>query len=294
MTARRFIPSVDQFYETIEEMLAGPIRMSWCFDYQKCFFGEDSMFWDSDHVNVAGAEYLTLNVWKDYLERSLARLPDGEAREKQEKAISALRLKIAGLERQRRFVREAKKVREMVRSGKADDAVRLAETAFGNGNHEKDILMVLLAGVADSKDGALRRQLTEAVKTSPSPEKLEFSGGRVVALGLTGDFWTTDGNPAYLTVAAPEDRPDRHEFWLSCGADGDVLPLTATIDDGSRQVRHVFREPARVRISLPEVPSGASRLFVVKADKTWVPPSGKDTRRLGVRIVPVEADGDPL
>ena len=230
------------------------------------------MFWDCDHVNVTGAEYLTLSVWKDYLERSRAGMADGKTREKRREAIAGLRLKIAALERRRILAGEAKKVREMYRSGKKADAVRLAEAAFRRGNHEYDILTLLLADLADGGDAALRRDLAEAVKTSLIPEKLEFSGGRVIALGLTGDFWTTDGNPAYLTVAAPEDRPDRHEIWLSCDADGDVLPLTATIDDGSRQVRHVFREPARVRISLPEVPSGASRIFVVKADKTWVPP----------------------
>lgn len=289
--ARRFVPSVDDFYETIDKMCR-PYENVMVLDYQKRFFDDDGLFWDSDHVNVIGAEYLSLNVWKDYLERSLAGMPDGETREKQQAAITALRLRIAGFERQRRFVREAGEVREMYGSGKRDDAERLAEAFFGGGNREKDILAVLLAGIAENGNAALRPSLAEAVKASPVLDKIEFADGRIVAVGLTGDFWTADGKPAYLVVAAPDGRPGRHQLWLSCGAPVGALPLTAIIDDGTRQVRHTFREAARIKVALPEVPSGTRRLFVVKTDKSWVPSGGEDMRRLGVRVVPVEAEGE--
>ncbi|WP_373497793.1 hypothetical protein [Desulfococcus sp.] len=290
--ARRFIPSVEGYYETVGGMLA-PYDNIVTLDYQASFFGEDGMFWDSDHLNAAGAEYLTLSLWADTLERSLAALPDEAARGRRRGDIAALRFTISELDQRRRYGREAMQIGEMYRAGRKEAAMALAQAAFERGNHDGDILSMMLASAAESGNGTLGTALADAVKTSPIPDKVAFAGGRIVALGLTVDLWTTDGNPAYLAVAAPEDRPDRHEFWLSCDASGDALPITATIDGGGRQVRHTFREPSRVRITLPEVPSGVSRLFVVRADKTWVPPGGKDTRRLGVRIVPVEAGGGP-
>jgi hypothetical protein len=180
----------------------------------------------------------------------------------------------------------------MYRSGRPAAARRMAEAAFHAGNHDREVLALLLAAVAERGDADLRRALAEAIRTSPMPEKLEFAGGRITALGLTDDYWTTDGRPAYLAVAAPGGRPGKHAVWLSCDAPADVLPLTATIDDGARTVRHTFRTPDRVRILLPEVPPGTRRLVVVKADKTWTPDGGRDTRRLGIRIEPAAADGN--
>jgi len=290
--ACRFIPSVDQFYEAIDR-ICRPYPNVWVLDYQKRFFGDDGLFWDSDHVNAVGAEYLSLSVWRDYLERIEAGMPAGRDREKQRAAVAALRLKIAGLERRRRQVMEAKAIRNMYRNGDRVKAMHRAEAAFENGNHEADILTLLLEAIAESgSGGVIRPALAEALKAAPMRDKIEFSGGRIVALGLTGDFWTVDGKPAYLAVTAPKGRSGRNQIWLSCDATGDALPLTATIDDGTREVRHTFREAARIRITLPDLSSGTRRLFVVKTDKTWVPEGGKDTRRLGVRIVPVEAEGD--
>lgn len=289
--ARRFIPSVDHFYETIDEMCRPYVNVM-VVDYQKRFFGDDALFWDSDHVNAVGAEYLSLSVWRDYLERIEAVMPDGRDREVQRAAVVALRLKIAGLDRRRRQDREAKVIREMYRSGNKVKAIHRAEAAFDSGNHEMDILTLLLAAIAENGHGVIRPALAEALKATPMHDKIEFSGGRIVALGLTSDFWTVDGKPAYLAVTAPKGRSGRDQIWLSCYATGDALPLTATIYDGNREVRHTFREATRIKITLPEVSSGTCRLFVVRTDKTWVPEGGKDTRRLGVRIVPVEAEGD--
>lgn len=285
--ARRHFPDVAGLYQAVDGMIA-PYDNILSLDYQQCFFGEDGMFWDSDHLNAAGAEYLTLRLRADLLEHSLAGLPDEAARAGLHEDIAAIRQRIAALDRRRAFAREARRIGERHRAGDRE-AAALAEAAFGRGNHDGEVLLVMLAAAAETGDGLLDPALAEAVKASPAPDKIAFPGGRIAALGLTADFWTLDGRTAYLTVAAPADRPERPALWLSCFAPDDALPLTARIDGGGRRLTHIFRKPSRVRVDLPEVPRGASRLYVVRTDKTWTPPGGKDNRRLGVRIAPVEA-----
>mgnify|MGYP002277391570 CR=1 FL=1 len=285
--ARRFIPGVDAFYAAVDAMLA-PYGNVVVFDYQDRFFGQDDLFWDSDHVNVAGAEYLTLTLWRDCLAHPAVPLLDDD----RARAAAAVSRRLAAIEDRRRHAREAGKILDMHRAGRKAAALQMAEAAFREGNHDGDLLVLLLGAVAEKGDASLRGALAEALRTSPIPEKREFDGGWLTALGITGDNWTTDGRPVYLAVSPPEGRPGRHALWLSCNAPAEVLPLTATIDVGIRTVRHTFRAPDRVRIPLPEVPPGAPRLIVVKSDKTWVPEGGMDTRRLGVRIEPAEPDGD--
>ena len=286
--ARRHFPDVADLYNAVDSMIA-PYDNLLSLDYQKCFFGEDSMFWDSDHLNAAGAEYLTLHLRADLLEHSLAGLPDEAARAGLQEDIAAIRQRIAALDRKRAFAREARRIGERHRAGDRE-AAALAEAAFGRGNHDGEILLVMLTAAAETRDGLLDPALAEAVVESPMPDRIAFPGGRIVAVGLTADFWTTDGRTTYLAVSAPSDRPERPMLWLACDAAGDALPLTAVIDGGGWRFSHTFLEPSRVRVDLPEVPPGASWLYVVQTDKTWTPPGGRDNRRLGVHILPVEPE----
>jgi hypothetical protein len=59
-----------------------------------------------------------------------------------------------------------------------------------------------------------------------------------------------------------------------------------TISDGiDEDFEHTFLEPNELRVPLPEVPAGESRVFQVRTDKTWCRPDLDDPRTLGVRIM---------
>ena len=130
--ARRFIPSVERYYETVDGMLE-PYDNIVTLDYQTSFFGEDGMFWDSDHLNAAGAEYLTLSLWADTLERSLAVLPDEAAGSRRRGDIAALRFTISELDQRRRYGREARQIGEMYRAGRKERRHGACPSGFRKG-----------------------------------------------------------------------------------------------------------------------------------------------------------------
>ena len=148
--------------------------------------------------------------------------------------------------------------------------------------------------ISSPLDGALRAELTR-----PDPvrramllkqafelgvDRLNVLGNLVVVVGLSGDRWTVAGEPAGLAVHNPGRLALALEVQLSCGASKPAdLPVTAVVDDGTTKRKLVFNGPGEKKFTLPAVPPGAKRLFIISTDKTWSPGT-HDQRLLGVNV----------
>ena len=61
---KEFIPDTEKYYQDIKKMIMG-YKDIFLLDYQKLFFGQDSLFSDSDHLNNIGAIIFTKQVNND-------------------------------------------------------------------------------------------------------------------------------------------------------------------------------------------------------------------------------------
>jgi molybdenum cofactor biosynthesis enzyme MoaA len=144
-------------------------------------------------------------------------------------------------------------------------------------------------------------QLLEYQTQNPDPELLSnlreivrkrlVSGqankdGRAVVMGVDEQAWTVAGEPAYVLVDAEGlEKPLAQEVWLACYAGARDYPLRVTVSDGEHEpLEYVFLQSERVRMELPSVPAGESRLFAVRTDKTWTWPDSPDPRVRGVHV----------
>ena len=116
-------------------------------------------------------------------------------------------------------------------------------------------------------------------------ERMTLEDERVQAVGLSGDQWTLNGEPAGLAIENPaEDRDLVLDLNLTCHASPDELPITAVVDDGEEKKEYRFQEAGSRMVTLAPVPAGTKRLFIVSTDKTWSPGTETDDRVLGVRV----------
>jgi hypothetical protein len=150
----------------------------------------------------------------------------------------------------------------------------------------------LLDDLSEGGTSDLRSFLEEVLRIEDIPGKRVIAGSTITAVGLTPDSWTVDGQPGYLLIQGLPDKPLVQALWLACYADARTLPLTVTIDGGGSKRSYTFNKPGRAKILLPEIALGGRGLFVVKADKSWISKGGKDSRRVGVRILISDDDGE--
>jgi len=166
-------------------------------------------------------------------------------------------------------------------SSRMRDAIQLARRTSKRGrgvvhpfqllNGSQDSrLLELLDYQTKSPDPELLANLKEIVAkklVAGQPNK----DGRTVVLGVTKDAWTTNGAPGFILVnGAGLEKPLVQEIWLACYAEQRELPLRVHISDGVREdFQYVFLSPERVRMELPAVPAGETKLFSVRTDKTW-------------------------
>lgn len=148
--------------------------------------------------------------------------------------------------------------------------------------------------IANPLDGALqqllaknnwtaRSKLIEELFTLEVQGKLHLLEKMVVAVGLTSDRWTLGGRPAAIAVRNPGDAPMELQLEVSCGASKPKdLPVTAIVDDGETSKKLEFKGPSTKQVSV-SVPASSEKLFIISADKTWVP-GEKDPRPLGVQV----------
>jgi molybdenum cofactor biosynthesis enzyme MoaA len=202
------------------------------------------------------------------------------------RARAAVKAYLARLAKRARALRDAGKTQKAIdaaqslleREGKILHPVqRLDEPA------EPDApILELLGRHTLTPHPRLRAKLTELVSTRRATDRQE-----PLVVGVTGDGWTHDGKPGYVIVdATASPLPVSKDVWLACWADPKVFPVRMTISDGiDEDFEHTFLEPTELRVPLPEVPAGESRVFQVRTDKTWCRPDLDDPRTLGVRIM---------
>jgi len=132
-------------------------------------------------------------------------------------------------------------------------------------------------------DDALRALLTDLVCSGRVPA---HRMDRVTVLGTSVGNWTLDGRPAYVVVdARAADKPVIQDLWFACWAEPGDLPMRLTLSDGgSKDYTFNFLEPHELRVELPAVPPGQSRIYSVTTDRTWTPPAGEIHERRGVRV----------
>ncbi len=109
---------------------------------------------------------------------------------------------------------------------------------------------------------------------------------QATVLGVTPDAWTSEGRPGYVIMdATSSPGPVSMDMWFTCWAKETEYPIRLTISDGGDEnIEYTFTEPLQLRVPLPEVPAGESRIFSVKTDKTWFRVGGDPTTKLGVQI----------
>ena len=134
-----------------------------------------------------------------------------------------------------------------------------------------------------TNDAAGRARLKNMVLKNQLSDNVTQLGANTMAVGLEGDFFTS-GGPAAIVINNESKAAKSTELTFSCTATRKDLPLTATIHGpkGKKQ-RITFRKAQQQLAVLPEVAAGASEIFWVTTNKTWVPKHDK-ARKLGVRI----------
>ena len=237
-----------------------------------------------------------LAKWASYLEKVAIDFPDNKKRVSFYKEAADLRSRsgqsaraLIDLERASLISPEddtlkAKIVLEKYRSGQSEQAVTQAKNRFWNGKRDWDTISILIADQMENPTSDLRTELISVLKNAQIPGKRLFAGGKIIMLGFSGDGWTLDGKPGYVLIEGSEKKRFSQELALACYADKKTLPLKITIEDGYHRLNHTFRQAGCVNIRLPEIDPGRNGFFVIKTDKTWMPP-GKDRRKLGVRVI---------
>ncbi len=140
-----------------------------------------------------------------------------------------------------------------------------------------------MASLLERRNPKIWAKVAEAVCTRPMLGRKELGQGQVVAVGLTPDGWSQDGEPAGVSVRNPGEVDAAWELELGCHAGQEVMPVEVTVDDGEESQTLVFTRAGNQRVTLSAVPAGGCRLYIVQSDKTWSPGKG-DERQLGVLI----------
>jgi radical SAM family protein len=180
----------------------------------------------------------------------------------------------------------ARNSRKLLFARATRQAIHRANSFLDGEATQPDAVLALLDHQTRMPSTALGARLAELIqKVRDLPERQTIDRG--VALPLSPDRWTVDGRPCYLVLDnRGADRPFEPVLWFGCLADPSALPLRVSLEDGARpEIQHTFHQAGSARIVLPAIPAGASAVYRVTTDRTWVPAGGTDPRRLGVSIL---------
>jgi hypothetical protein len=169
--------------------------------------------------------------------------------------------------------------------GKKEEKPAPAAQRNGQEARGRQSLPEAMAGLVANPSAERRAKLVERIAGLAANETTPL-GDKMVAVGLSPDFWTVDGKPAGVLVRNDGDQPLTPVIELGCYAPGGEAPKVS-IDDGEGKIEFVF-DPNGVRQQeLSPVPPKSSRLYIVTTDRTWQA-GAPDNRKLGVQILPVQ------
>ncbi|HEX6885009.1 MAG TPA: radical SAM protein [Planctomycetota bacterium] len=194
------------------------------------------------------------------------------------RALAALRDRLAGLAGELRRRRDAPRVEAALRE--ADALLEQEASIVHPFQLMDDHLLELLDDHTLTPHPRLSSKLAQVVGS-----RVAVNGPGPTVLGVSQDAWTLDGRPGYVVVdASGSAEPVQRDLWLTCWPGARDLPVRLTISDGiDRDFVFTFKEPLRLRHPLV-VPPGESRIFTVRTDKTWSSQDPADSRRLGIHI----------
>jgi len=153
------------------------------------------------------------------------------------------------------------------------------------GPTDRDIQQRLVALDESSPQDEWNR-LTEAILRTPVLGERSQFGTHLTAFGLAPDGWTRGQRPAALIVFNDKQTEAELLIGVSCGADPSNLPLTASFLTFQDRTDLTFENSGRHRLTLPSVPPGQHKLFVVSTDREWLS-HGSPPRRLGAQVKPI-------
>lgn len=116
------------------------------------------------------------------------------------------------------------------------------------------------------------------------PEKRALLVERVYTVGVTGDGWAVEGEPAVVIVTNPARASYRPRIELM-GHSRAIYPLAVFLDDGCERLRFDLPSPAPLSFDLPIVPPDSDVVYRVSAERSIEPWAG-DPRRLEVHLGP--------
>ena len=140
-----------------------------------------------------------------------------------------------------------------------------------------------LATLMKKPDEKLRAKVLKEIVEEADSLKVRLFGDEIVAVGISPDNWTVNGEPAGFLISNPDDVPLKAKMMISTGAPPETYPLSLVVMDGAKKETVVFKEMGGQEVTFPEVPAKSKRLFIVDTDKTWTPGT-HDKRKLGVRF----------
>jgi molybdenum cofactor biosynthesis enzyme MoaA len=200
-------------------------------------------------------------------------------------AVASAKKALASLGKKARALRDAGRTRRAIQQAeslleKEASIVHPLQLLDEPANREAPILE-LLERQTLTPHPRLRSRLTELVSARNSGSRLDPT-----ILGISADCWTLDGKPGYVIVdATTSPQPVSKDMWFTCWASPADFPVRMTISDGTNEdFEYTFMEPIQLRVPMPEVPAGESRIFAVKTDKAWRRTDLNDPRNLGVQI----------
>ncbi len=174
---------------------------------------------------------------------------------------------------------------EPYKSGQSKEAVEQAKKRFAQGDRDWATFSIILRDLTEHPVMSdFREQVMREIGERTFPGKRTFCHGKVVTLGFAPNLCTFDENPGFIIIAADKDKALSQKVVIGCYAKSEELPLTASLSDGERKLIHSFYRADNVKVALPEVPAGETRLFVAETDGTWAPGGGGD-HGLGMCVI---------
>ena len=170
----------------------------------------------------------------------------------------------------------ADRVRILSTSERQRRGVRLSLATSG-------LLRQLIKGKAAS-DRHYRAALAERIWARDLPRTRALKGAPAVAVELSPDGWTLDGNPGAVVITNRAHTSAGWTLVLGCDALPRSLPLTAVVNDGKNRREVRFSLSGEVRVPLAPVLPFTRRLVAVSSDHWWTPGTASDSRKLGVRL----------
>lgn len=174
-----------------------------------------------------------------------------------------------------------------VATGKKEMAFSLMNNIISDVGNMNDLgIKAILATAVNYLDDKGLEEVTSKIFEQLDLSKWRSYGENIAVLGVASDYWTTDGEPAYILVKGNSGNQKAQEIYFSIFAQKGDFPIQLSVENPKYAKEYQFTRAMRIKFNLPPVSSGKVELYIINTNKTWIAKNG--IRNLGVRITPVE------